>query len=133
MNEKQYEEVKNYLEELADSELLDVAFEISSYNGAFEDELWYSMEEFDDYLFGMKPWDIARAVTFGDFNAAHGYFRFDVYGNLESTDYPEIDSNISVDDVMYEIDNIPYNYLPSEITDILDEYEDCEENEENED
>lgn len=130
MNEKQYDAVKNYLEELADSDLLDIAFEISSYNGAFDDELWYSMEEFDDYLGDMKPWDVARAVTFGDFNAAHDYFRFNVYGNLESTDYPDLDSNITVDDVMEEIDSIPYNYLPSEITNILDEYEEEEEEEE---
>lgn len=130
MNEKQYEAVKDYLEWRTNSELLDIAFEISSYNGAFDDELWYSMEEFDDYLSGMKPWDVARAVTFGDFNAAHDYFRFNAYGNLESTDYPDLDSNITVDDIMEEIDSIPYNYLPSEITNILDEYEEEEEEEE---
>lgn len=45
------------------------------------------MGEFDDLMCGWKPLDIAMRVHFGDFNPNHAYFRFDGYGNLESTEF----------------------------------------------
>ena len=44
------------------------------------------MDLFDDVMCGWKPIDIALRIRFGDFNPNHHYFRFDGYGNLESTD-----------------------------------------------
>lgn len=45
------------------------------------------MDCFDDLMYGWKPLDIALRVHFGDFNPNHTYFRFDGYGNLESTEF----------------------------------------------
>lgn len=73
------------LESLSDWELISVNNE---YEGNVNGENYInSMDEFDDLHCGMTPWEIARAVTYGDFCAAHDYFRYNAYGNLESTDY----------------------------------------------
>lgn len=70
---------------------LDTDMQVSIYN-----EYAYSVGEepiedmgmFDDILYGKSPIDIAMMVAYGDFNPSHDYFRFDGYGNLESTDTP---------------------------------------------
>ena len=45
------------------------------------------MENFDDLMCGWKPSDIALRIAYGDFHPNRAFFRFDGYGNLESTDY----------------------------------------------
>lgn len=57
------------------------------------DDCIYSMADFDEYMQDMLPWEIARAAYYsGNFCPAHDYFWFNGYGNLESSDYPDIDS-----------------------------------------
>lgn len=47
----------------------------------------YGMDEFDEYMYDVKPWEISRSAFFGDFNPTHDYFTFNGDGNLESFDY----------------------------------------------
>ncbi|KAA8829324.1 hypothetical protein [Bifidobacterium tissieri] len=51
----------------------------------------YDMDDFDDFMSGMKPFDVACRVAFGDFNPMSGYFTFDRYENLKSLDSWEIE------------------------------------------
>lgn len=53
------------------------------------DNYIYSMDGFDELMNDTDPWEIARAAFFGDFNPTREYWRFNAYGNLESSDYPE--------------------------------------------
>ena len=64
----------------------------------------YTMDELDDMLYGKTPTQILMMMHFGNFNPMDEYFRFDGYGNLESTDFPE--TWICLDDIIdYIIDN----------------------------
>lgn len=121
-------EIKSYLEELNGSEVLSIVREINSYNGALESLTWESMEDFDELCGNMKPWEVARACYFGDFNPTHKFFRWNAYGNFESTDYLEFDS-YDFDEIVETCSDMPYSYLPTEIQFIYDEFEE-EENEE---
>lgn len=56
----------------------------------YSDDLVFPMEELDDFLQGMTPWEITRAAFYGDFCPAHDYFWFNGYGNLVSGDGPYI-------------------------------------------
>lgn len=81
----QYERIKLCLDGMTLSELIDIW-------NMFCDEICsesqvYSMGEFDEYMYGVKPWEIARSAFFGDFNPTHDYFTFNGCGNLESFDY----------------------------------------------
>lgn len=57
------------------------------------DDVIYSMSEFDEVMEYESPWRIARACCYGDFCAAHEWFWFNSYGNLESSDFPIIDGD----------------------------------------
>ena len=54
--------------------------------GYYDDEV-YVMDELDDILVDMKPWDAIRAAFYGDFNPNHSFWKFNGYGNLVSADY----------------------------------------------
>lgn len=73
-----------------------------------QDDIIYSMSEFDEVMEYENPWRIARACCYGDFCAAHEWFWFNSYGNLESSDFPIIDrdSPFSLNNVVdYIVEN----------------------------
>ena len=130
MNNKQYDAIMEYLDDLDDRDILSLVRDINGYDGSLESLEWFEMEyEFDDLLSGMSPWDIARAVAYGDFAPGHDYWRWNAYGNLESTDWLDYDES-DKDEIINAIDNLPYRYVPDEIRNILDENEDDGEEEE---
>ena len=130
MNNKQYDAIMEYLDDLDDSDILSLVRDINGYDGSLESLEWFEMEyEFDELLSGMSPWDIARAVAYGDFVPGHDYWRWNGYGNLESTDWLDYDES-DKDEIINAIDNLPYRYIPDEIRNILDENEDDGEEEE---
>lgn len=54
------------------------------------DNCVYFMDDFDELMDGMKPWEIARAAFYGNhFNPSDDYFYFNAYGNLESLQYAD--------------------------------------------
>lgn len=64
----------------------------------------YTMDELDDMLDSKTPTQILMMMHFGNFNPMDEYFRFDGYGNLESTDF--LEDWINLDDIIdYIIDN----------------------------
>lgn len=84
--------IRNYVEQLNGDDLTYLLWHMNAYDGCFEETEWYTMEmeEFDEVLSGHTPMEIAKLIFFGDFNPNHDYFRFNVYGNLESADWPTV-------------------------------------------
>lgn len=82
--------IKSYVERLSGSELADLLQYINSYDGSFEESIYYDMDSFDEFMSNYTPSEIARMIHFGEFNPNDDYFRFDGYGNLESLDWQEI-------------------------------------------
>ena len=90
----------------------------------------YSMDDFDEILYGRTPWEIARAAYYGEFCPVDSYFRFNVYANLESTDDPVGEGWVNIDAfAKYAVD---YNddFGVDEIRTLLDQWEEEEENNE---
>lgn len=88
------------------------------------DNLIYSVNEIDDILCDMKPWEILRMGFYGDYRPCDKWFKFDGYGNLKSFDYP-YDKIYSDEVAEYCIDN-DQDFDNEEIREILDESEDDE-------
>lgn len=82
--------IRNYVEQLNGDDLTYLLQHMNGYDGCFEEASYYDMEEFDEFLTGRTPMEIAQMIFFGDFNPNNGYFRFNVYGNLESADWPDV-------------------------------------------
>lgn len=117
------------LESLSDCELISVNNE---YEGNVNGENYInSMDEFDELHCGMTPWEIARVVTYGDFCAAHDYFRYNGYGNLESTDY--VADWIDLEEIAAYCAEHEDALYCDEIQEAIDEYNDGLEESEDED
>ena len=96
------------------------------------DDYIYSMGEFDEIMYGYTPWEVARSCFYGhEFCPAHDYFRFNGYANLESFDFaPGGNSGIYISDIAEYIDRTEDNLDNDEIQEVLDEYEEEDEEEE---
>lgn len=82
--------IRNYVEQLNGDDLTYLLQHMNGYDGCFEEATYYDMEEFDEFLSGRTPMEIAQMIFFGDFNPNNDYFRFNGYGNLESADWPDV-------------------------------------------
>ena len=131
MKENTFEAIHEFLNGADTETILSIIREINGYNGSLEDMEWYDMEEFDELLESRTPWEIARACYYGDFCPMHGYFKWNSYGNLESTDFINLDDS-DIQEILEAINSIPYQYLPSDIQFIIDEYENGNDDEEEE-
>ena len=98
------ENVKNELvNELDSQQLSQLMTAVNNWNGYFEDQMWISMDCFDDYLSELTPSEIASRVAYGNFDPHHDdYFRFDIYGNLESAAEWDVEREIldSADEII---------------------------------
>ena len=101
--------IKSYVEHLSVSELADLLQHMASYDGSFEDAIYYDMDEFDDFMSNYTPMEIAQMIYFGEFNPNDDYFRFDGCGDLESLDWQELSAEAEdlVDDIF---DHLVNNY-----------------------
>lgn len=82
--------IRNYVEQLNGDDLTYLLQHMNGYDGCFEEETYYDMDEFDEFLSGRTPMEIAQMIFFGDFNPNNDYFRFNVYGNLKSAEWPDV-------------------------------------------
>ena len=82
--------IRNYVEQLNGDDLIYLLQHMNGYDGCFEEATYYDMDEFDEFLSGRTPVEIARMIFFGEFNPNNDYFRFNAYGNLESADWPDV-------------------------------------------
>lgn len=128
MNDKQRDAVLGYLEDCASEDIKDIVFTVQCHVGGLEDLEWFYMEEFDMFMDGELPLQIACVVYAADddFNPYERYFHWDSMGNLVSSDTIEYDK-YDLDDIIDGLDSMNYRDLPQTIQTILDENEDDEE------
>lgn len=118
-----YEKIKEAIENMNESDLV-ILWNEYCYASNHTDDVIYMMDEFDEIMSGMSPWEVARTCYYsGKFCPAHDYFWFNGYGNAESSDFPcEHDSPIYISDIAeYIVDNGNALYN-DELEEILAEY-----------
>ena len=85
MTMKKEEAIRNYVENLNATELVELLVHMNAYDSCFEDAIYYDMEEFESSMAGYTAMEIANMIYHGGyFSPNDEYFRFDGYGNLES-------------------------------------------------
>ena len=102
------EAIRTYIENLSKGELVELLQHMNAYDGCFDDEIYFDMDEFDEFMSNYSPMEIAQMVYFGgDFNPKDDYFRFTAYGNLESADWcdVEVDAEDLKDDIIDHLVN----------------------------
>jgi hypothetical protein len=130
-----YEKLKSILmENVEEDDLMEMVSECNSWDGSLEDYRYeYNDEDFFNIFFNSKPYEVARAVSFGSYNYNDEYVRFDVYNNLESFDQFDVERRLRenkeeiIDQYIYlleqnHVDDGPiYNYLEELGEDVEDE------------
>lgn len=99
--------IRNYVENISKGELVELLWHMNAYDGCFEDDIYYDMDEFDVFMSNYTPMEIALRIHFGEFNPNDDYFRFNAYGNLESADWRdvEVDAEDLKDDIIDHLVN----------------------------
>lgn len=99
--------IHNYVEQLNGDDLAYLLQHMNSYDGCFEEAIYYDMDEFDEFMSNYTPMELAQMIYFGEFNPNNDYFRFNAYGNLESADWPDIvaEAEDLVDEIIYHLVN----------------------------
>ena len=124
------EMIKDLLENMSESKLFTIYNEYLDKTEYCDDRI-YDMEEFDEIMSGLSPWDVATKIFYGDFRPNDNYFRFDGYANLESFDY--ISNEIDFEEIAdYIVDN-DEDFDNSDIREVLDEDDEEDEEEGGED
>ena len=115
------EAIETFVQNLSGDDLVTVLESINAYDRAFEESEYYPMEEFDEFMTGKSPLDIARAIHFGDFNPMQDYFKFDGYANPVSADWGDVVSE--AEDLIDDIVDYLVNYYSGNDTgfDTLDD------------
>lgn len=80
--------IKYHIDNMHDIDLIHLIGEIHSYNGGYDEYVFYDMDEFNDIYAGVSPLQIAEDVTdaCGDFDIVDDYFYYDCTGVLCSCD-----------------------------------------------
>ena len=123
----------------------DAIEELDSYNGYLGDDRYYSMYDLDELVTMKSVTDILNRAFFGydentwhtdshgqkeygAFNPNRDYFKFNAYGNLISTDYPDYSDKLdsyAVEEMVenrYYIDTIDKDSELSELFNELENY-----------
>lgn len=100
--------------------------ELDAYNGYLGDDRFYSMDDLPDLLAGYDPIELLNRAYFGNdldggyidadrqiygsFNPNREYFRFNGYGNLESTNYIDYTDHLDDYAIRAMLENRAYIY-----------------------
>lgn len=120
--------------------------ELDGYNGYLNDDRYYDMEYLNEFYNDVEPLELLYRVfyghdedyyttdssgnrTYGEFNPNRNYFKYNGYGNLVSTNYPDYSDkldNYFIDSLIENRQHI-YNIEENEELQILfDELENME-------
>ena len=144
--EKTIEKIIAYFEENKDI-FNDCIIQLDDYSGYLNDDRYNDMELLNEIYSGAEPLEILRRAFFGrdednwhtdshgnkeyaEFNPNRDYFKYNGYGNLISTDYPDYSEFIDkyvieeMSDNRRWIDEIDGNEELSELFDELERDED---------
>lgn len=116
------EKIEELLGEMTIADLVSIHNEFCKAANYFDNYI-YLMDEFDEIMSGLTPWEIARSTYYGTFSPVDKYFWFNGYGNLDSDHFP---TNIFVEDIAEYIDRTENALYNDEIQEILDEEEEEE-------
>lgn len=100
--------ITTYVTSLNGDDLTYLLQHMNSYDGCFDDCVYYDMDEFDEFLSGTAPMEIAQMIFYGgEFNPNDEYFHFNAYGNLESANWHDVvaEAEDLVDDIIYHLVN----------------------------
>ena len=121
--------------------------ELDSYNGYLNDDRYYPMEYLNEFYNSTEPLELLYRVFYGydednynndsygnrthaEFNPNREYFKYNGYGNLVSTNYPDYSAHLD----NYAIESMSENrqYIDaidndSELSALFDELEETEE------
>lgn len=76
-------------------EKLEMVNQVSGYDGRFEDLRYEeNAEDFFDTFYGSRPYELARAISYGEYNFMDPYVKINDYGNIESAYEHEIEEQI---------------------------------------
>ena len=118
----------NKVLEIVNSDMLmEMVQEVNSWDGSLEHLEYMDMENFDDYLDGFSPSEVANRIHYGEFNPNDEYFKFDAYANLVSCNEWEVEQELTTFNYeivdrfieLYEEGHVETTY--QEILDILDD------------
>lgn len=118
------EAIENALQEMSTEDIITIHNDYCDASNNMDDYI-YSMSDFDEVMYGVSPWEVARCCYFGeDFNPCRDYFRFNGYANLESFDYaPGGNSGVYTCDIAEYIDKNEDALYNNDIQGILDEFD----------
>ena len=120
-----YEAIKNYIDELSDSELVALNNEYCSAINDYDSQIM-SMYEFDNMFCNCRPFELVRMLD-RDFSANDDYFYIDSYGGICSTDNPA--DMIDTCDIAEYIDENDDCLYDRDLENLLDDWsEDDDEN-----
>ena len=140
-----FEQIKTYFEE--NEEIFEEAIEdLDSWNGYLNDDRYYPMDELNEFYHETEPMEILYRAFYGhdhdnyttdehgekhysEFNPNRGYFYYNGYGNLVSTDYKDYSDQLDDYFVRSFIDNY-YNLscsYPVELEELIEKYTEMEE------
>ena len=109
----------------------DVVNELNLYNNCLDFLDFYYMEDLDQYLREFEPTTILNKMFYGDFNPNNDYFKFNVYGNLESYNEWELieEYEIYMDEIIEALlNNIDYvGIYDDKLKEMIEAYEDNKE------
>lgn len=83
------------------------------------DNIWYPMDNFNDFLCGAEPLDIVKNIDWHSFNPYDDFFKCGIYGyessNTEDYDFYLCNSDMDEILTLFEADEITLWNEPSEI------------------
>ena len=109
--------LRNHVEEMTQ-----LVSQVNSQDSSLADYTFIDMDEFNSYMKGVEPFDVALKIHFGEFNPNDEYFALDGYQNLVSFDKYERAGYLrdNADEIYERIEaNIDYLSLPLELAQIL--------------
>lgn len=98
------------------SELLQLNRDFCESCNYSDSEIFENDEDFFNAYFEGKPFEVARATFYGDYNFSHDYVMFNGYGNLESFNGCDIIENLAENlegiaaDVLENIEAYSYDF-----------------------
>ena len=103
--ERTVQAVKEYLNNISDSDLLHIYNAVHQELGYGDDEIYINDEEFFKMYFENNVWEAIQRIHFGDWEYSDDYVKFNGYGNIVS--FRNISDEISIDELAQNvIDNI---------------------------
>jgi len=82
--------------------LMDIVYEINSYNGELDDLKYYENDEMFFEMFFSNTMEAVRAVSYGEYNYTDKYVKFNAYRNLVSISQSDLDRELedSIDEIV---------------------------------